>query len=169
MRIDIVSIFPDYLSPLALSLVGKAREQGLLDVRVHDLRDYTHDRHRTVDDEPYGGGPGMVMRPEPWGEVLDAVLDEHSDPLLIIPTPSGRPLTQSMADRWSRRGGRVIACGRYEGIDPKTPKPLDFKIITFIDPTFINYGATRTLFTEILNQRNRYSTDKNFKPYLLNA
>lgn len=119
MRIDIVSIFPDYLSPLALSLVGKAREQGLLDVRVHDLRDYTHDRHRTVDDEPYGGGPGMVMRPEPWGEVLDAVLDEHSDPLLIIPTPSGRPLTQSMADRWSRRGGMVIACGRYEGIDAR--------------------------------------------------
>lgn len=119
MRIDIVSIFPDYLSPLALSLVGKAREQGLLDVRVHDLRDYTHDRHRTVDDEPYGGGPGMVMRPEPWGEVLDAVLDEHPDPLLIIPTPSGRPLTQSMADRWSRRGGMVIACGRYEGIDAR--------------------------------------------------
>ena len=119
MRIDIVSIFPDYLSPLALSLVGKAREQGLLDVRVHDLRDYTHDRHRTVDDEPYGGGPGMVMRPEPWGEVLDAVLDEHSDPLLIIPTPSGLPLTQAMADRWSRRAGMVIACGRYEGIDAR--------------------------------------------------
>lgn len=119
MRIDVVSIFPDYLSPLALSLVGKAREQGLLDVRVHDLRDYTHDRHRTVDDEPYGGGPGMVMRPEPWGEVLDAVLDEHSDPLLIIPTPSGLPLTQVMADRWSRRAGMVIACGRYEGIDAR--------------------------------------------------
>ncbi|MEY2965643.1 MAG: tRNA ((37)-N1)-methyltransferase TrmD [Actinomycetota bacterium] len=119
MRVDVVSIFPDYLSPLALSLVGKAREWGLLDIRVHDLRDYTHDRHRTVDDEPYGGGPGMVMRPEPWGEVLDTVLDEHTDPLLIIPTPSGLPLTQAMADAWSRRAGMVIACGRYEGIDAR--------------------------------------------------
>ncbi len=119
MRVDVVSIFPDYLSPLALSLVGKARELGLLDIRVHDLRDYTHDRHRTVDDEPYGGGPGMVMRPEPWGEVLDTVLDEHTDPLLIIPTPSGLPLTQAMADSWSRRAGMVIACGRYEGIDAR--------------------------------------------------
>jgi tRNA (guanine37-N1)-methyltransferase len=119
MRIDIVSIFPDYLAPLGLSLVGKAREQGLLDIRVHDLRDYTHDRHRTVDDEPYGGGPGMVMRPEPWGAILDTVLGEHADPLLIIPTPSGLPFTQAMADEWSRRSGMVIACGRYEGIDAR--------------------------------------------------
>ncbi|MEY3733420.1 MAG: tRNA ((37)-N1)-methyltransferase TrmD [Actinomycetota bacterium] len=119
MRIDIITIFPDYLEPLGLSLVGKAREQGLLDVRVHDLRDFTHDRHRTVDDEPYGGGPGMVMRPEPWGEALDAVLVEHVQPLLIIPTPSGIPLTQTLADQWSTRAGMVVACGRYEGIDAR--------------------------------------------------
>ena len=117
MRIDIVTIFPDYLNPLRLSLVGKAREQGLLDIRVHDLRDHADDRHRTVDDEPYGGGPGMVMRPEPWGRALDAILPEHPRPLLLIPTPSGVPLTQSMALDWSRRPGMVIACGRYEGID----------------------------------------------------
>ena len=73
MRIDVVTIFPDYLAPLELSLIGKAREQGLLDVRVHDLREHAHDRHRTVDDSPYGGGAGMVMRPEPWGEALDAL------------------------------------------------------------------------------------------------
>ena len=117
MRIDIVSIFPDYLAPLGLSLVGKAREQGLLDIRIHDLRDHTHDRHRTVDDEPYGGGPGMVMRPEPWGEALDAILPEHVSPLLVIPTPSGVPFSQAMALAWAQRPGMVIACGRYEGID----------------------------------------------------
>lgn len=119
MRIDIITIFPDYLAPLDLSLVGKAREQGLLDIHVHDLRDHTHDRHRTVDDEPYGGGPGMVMRPEPWGEALDAVLAVHVDPLLVIPTPSGRPFTQAMATQWAARPGLVIACGRYEGIDAR--------------------------------------------------
>ena len=116
MRIDIVSIFPDYLAPLGLSLVGKAREQGLLDIRVHDLREHTHDRHRTVDDEPYGGGPGMVMRPEPWGEALDTILPEHEQPLLVIPTPSGVPFSQAMALAWAERPGMVIACGRYEGI-----------------------------------------------------
>jgi len=119
MRIDVITIFPDYLAPLDLSLVGKAREQGLLDIHVHDLRSHTHDRHRTVDDEPYGGGPGMVMRPEPWGEALDAVLPLHVDPLLVIPTPSGRPFTQSMAGQWAARPGLVIACGRYEGIDAR--------------------------------------------------
>ena len=119
MRIDIVTIFPDYLAPLGLSLVGKAHDQGLLDIRVHDLRDHTHDRHRTVDDEPYGGGPGMVMRPEPWGEALDAILPEHAQPLLVIPPPSGMPLTQAMAVDWAQRPGMVIACGRYEGIDAR--------------------------------------------------
>ena len=119
MRIDVITIFPDYLAPLRLSLVGKARDQGLLDIRVHDLRDCTHDRHRTVDDEPYGGGPGMVMTPEPWGEALDAVLAQHRDALLVIPTPSGKPFTQSLATQWSRRPGMVIACGRYEGIDAR--------------------------------------------------
>ena len=119
MRIDIVTIFPDYLAPLEFSLVGKAREQGILDIRVHDLRDHTHDRHRTVDDEPYGGGPGMVMRPEPWGEALDAILPAHAQPLLVIPTPSGTPLTQAIAIDWAQRPGMVIACGRYEGIDAR--------------------------------------------------
>lgn len=119
MRIDIVTIFPDYLAPLELSLVGKARDQGTLDIRVHDLREHAHDRHRTVDDEPYGGGPGMVMRPEPWGEALDALVDEHAQPLLVIPTPSGTPFTQSLAQAWSRRPDMVIACGRYEGIDAR--------------------------------------------------
>lgn len=119
MRIDIITIFPAYLEPLSLSLVGKARDEGLLDVHVHDLREHTHDRHRTVDDEPYGGGPGMVMRPEPWGEALDAVLLEHAEPTLVVPTPSGTPFTQEMAVGWSGRSGLIFACGRYEGIDAR--------------------------------------------------
>lgn len=120
MRIDIVSIFPDYLTPLELSLVGKAREAGLLDVRVHDLREYASNKHRSVDDTPYGGGPGMVMMPEPWGEVLDGIrVSSTTDPLLIIPTPSGYRFDQAMAGELSASEHLVIACGRYEGIDAR--------------------------------------------------
>ncbi|RHA41984.1 tRNA (guanosine(37)-N1)-methyltransferase TrmD [Cellulomonas rhizosphaerae] len=117
MRIDVVSIFPGYLAPLDLSLVGKARETGLLDLRVHDLRDWTTDRHRTVDDTPFGGGAGMVMRPDVWGAALDDVLDEGAH--LLIPTPSGEPLTQRTAEALATEQHLVIACGRYEGIDAR--------------------------------------------------
>jgi len=121
VRIDVVSIFPDYLAPLGLSLVGRARESGLLDVRVHDLRAWTHDRHRTVDDTPYGGGAGMVMRPEPWGEALDALVPEGTDPgpTMVVPTPAGRPFTQAVAERLAERPWLLFACGRYEGIDQR--------------------------------------------------
>jgi tRNA (guanine37-N1)-methyltransferase len=120
MRIDVVSIFPAYLAPLDLSLVGKARASGLLDVRVHDLRRWTHDRHHTVDDTPYGGGAGMVMRPEPWGEALDEITASADDPaVLVVPTPSGAPLTQQLAEELSARPWLVFACGRYEGIDQR--------------------------------------------------
>ena len=120
MRIDIVTIFTEYLAPLDVSLVGKARERGLLDVRVHDLRDFTHDRHRTVDDTPYGGGAGMVMRPEPWGEALDSVTDgAQVAPTLVVPTPAGRPFGQRDAERLANLDRLVFACGRYEGIDQR--------------------------------------------------
>ena len=121
MRIDVVSIFPDYLAPLRLSLVGKAVDSGLLDLRVRDLRDHTHDRHRTVDDTPYGGGPGMVMRPEPWGEALDEIVasDPGRRPRLVIPTPSGRRFTQDVAHEYAADDWLVFACGRYEGIDSR--------------------------------------------------
>jgi tRNA (guanine37-N1)-methyltransferase len=120
MRIDLISIFPGYFAPLRLSLVGKARESGLLDLRVHDLRDWTHDPHRTVDDTPCGGGAGMVMRPEPWGEALDAVVGaEAKSPMLIIPTPAARPFTQAGAELLSAEPWLVFACGRYEGIDQR--------------------------------------------------
>ena len=121
MRVDVVTIFPDYLSPLQLSLVGRARRHGLLDLRVHDLREHTHDRHRTVDDTPYGGGPGMVMRPEPWGEALDALLSAPDQPpaRLVVPTPTGRPFTQATAAELAEQPWLVFACGRYEGIDAR--------------------------------------------------
>lgn len=117
MRIDVVSIFPDYLAPLELSLIGKAHEAGLLDVRVHDLREFTHDRHRTVDDTPYGGGAGMVMKPEPWGDALDAVATPAT--VIVVPTPAGRPFTQAVAEELSGHQHLVFACGRYEGIDQR--------------------------------------------------
>ncbi|GAA1476056.1 hypothetical protein GCM10009623_05020 [Nocardioides aestuarii] len=117
MRVDVVSIFPDYLAPLDLSLAGRARAAGLLEVRVHDLRDWTHDRHRTVDDTPAGGGAGMVMKPEPWGEALDEVLGERST--LVVPTPAGRPFDQATARELATREHLVFACGRYEGIDQR--------------------------------------------------
>lgn len=120
MRIDLISIFPDYFAPLRLSLVGRAIGEGLLDVEVHDLRDWTTDRHRTVDDTPYGGGAGMVMRPEPWGAALDAVLAEGGGTATVIfPTPSGARFDQREAQRLARRPRLVFACGRYEGIDAR--------------------------------------------------
>ena len=121
MRLDVVSIFPEYLAALDLSLVGKAAKSGLLDIRVHDLREWTHDRHRTVDDSPYGGGAGMVMKPEPWGEALEAVApaDGPSQPRLIVPTPAGRPFTQALAEELAAEPWLAFACGRYEGIDAR--------------------------------------------------
>jgi tRNA (guanine37-N1)-methyltransferase len=120
LRLDVISIFPDYLAPLSLSLVGKAITSGLVGLGVHDLRDWTHDRHRTVDDTPYGGGAGMVMKPEPWGEALDDVLgDDTEGTTLVVPTPSGVPYTQAVAAELATRTRLVFACGRYEGIDAR--------------------------------------------------
>lgn len=143
MRIDLVTIFPRYFDALEVSLIGRATDVGLLDVHVHDLRQWTHDRHRTVDDAPYGGGAGMVMRPDVWGSALDEVLVADPTPLpadssptgevprpqdpsapeprrvLAIPTPSGTPLTQRTARSLVGADQIVIACGRYEGIDQR--------------------------------------------------
>jgi tRNA (guanine37-N1)-methyltransferase len=140
MRIDVVTIFPEFFDVLDISLLGKARQTGLLDVTAHDLRTFTHDRHRTVDDTPYGGGAGMVMKPEPWGEALDAVLgaatsgDTSGDtsgavdarpepgrepPVVIFPSPAGALFTQKMARELAGREHIVFGCGRYEGIDQR--------------------------------------------------
>ncbi|NYD58332.1 tRNA (guanine37-N1)-methyltransferase [Nocardioides marinisabuli] len=120
MRLDYLTIFPDYLAPLGLSLPGKAAARGLVEVHVHDLRGWTRDRHRTVDDTPYGGGAGMVMRPEPWGEALDELLGQDPHPAtVVVPSPAGRPLTQALARALSTRPRLLFACGRYEGIDQR--------------------------------------------------
>ena len=117
MRVDVISIFPEYFAPLDLSLIGKARSSGLLDLAVHDLRTWTSDVHRTVDDTPYGGGPGMVMRPEPWAGALDAV--GSPDATLVVPSPAGRPFTQADAHQLAGLDHLIFACGRYEGIDQR--------------------------------------------------
>jgi tRNA (guanine37-N1)-methyltransferase len=119
MKIDIISIFVEYFEPLRLSLVGKAIENGIVDLRVHDLRDWTSDRHRTVDDAPYGGGAGMVMRPEPWGLALDALTAEQDDPRLLVLSPSGRTFNQPLAHELAEEQHLIFACGRYEGIDAR--------------------------------------------------
>ncbi|RAV32375.1 tRNA (guanosine(37)-N1)-methyltransferase TrmD [Corynebacterium heidelbergense] len=152
MRIDVVTIFPEYLEPLRHALLGKAIERNILQVGVHNLRSWTHDVHQAVDDSPYGGGPGMVMKPEVWGPALDDVAAgtgpaveavdltsaiphrmgppktpgaahggavNGAGPLILVPTPAGRPFTQDMAQRWSEEERLIFACGRYEGIDER--------------------------------------------------
>lgn len=119
MRIDIVTIFPEFFGVLDISLLGRARQIGLIELGVHDLRDFTHDRHRTVDDTPYGGGAGMVMRPEPWGEAFDAILAPAADPVVIFPSPAGEVFTQATARELAEESALVFGCGRYEGIDQR--------------------------------------------------
>jgi tRNA (guanine37-N1)-methyltransferase len=120
MRLDVVTIFPAYLAPLREALLGRAIERGLVDLAVHDLRTWTHDVHQAVDDAPYGGGPGMVMRPQVWGEALDAVVAaDPRPPRLVVPTPAGRPFTQETARAYAQEQRLVFACGRYEGIDQR--------------------------------------------------
>ncbi|MGH3759593.1 tRNA (guanosine(37)-N1)-methyltransferase TrmD [Actinophytocola sp.] len=118
MRIDVVTIFPEYLDPLRQALLGRAIERGLLALEVHDLRRWTHDVHKAVDDSPYGGGPGMVMKPQVWGAALDE-LCASGRPRLVVPTPAGRPFTQALAREYAREDWLLFACGRYEGIDQR--------------------------------------------------
>jgi tRNA (guanine37-N1)-methyltransferase len=127
MRIDIVTIFPSFFDVLEVSLLGKARGRGLLDLRVHDLRDWTRDRHRTVDDTPYGGGAGMVMKPEPWGEALDDIIADSvstgahdaATPIIVFPSPAGEVFSQDTARELSAASHLIFGCGRYEGIDER--------------------------------------------------
>ena len=119
MRIDAITIFPAYFDALELSLLGKAREKSILDIQVHDLRDYTHDKHKTVDDSPYGGGAGMLMKPEPWGEAFDDLLSQDGETIVIFTSPAGELFKQATAVELSQAKHIVFACGRYEGIDQR--------------------------------------------------
>ncbi|GGL86656.1 MULTISPECIES: tRNA (guanosine(37)-N1)-methyltransferase TrmD [Micromonospora] len=139
MRVDIVSIFPEYFTPLDLSLIGKAQANGTLRLAVHDLRTWTHDVHRTVDDTPYGGGPGMVMRPEPWGAAFDSLAPDELTPdgvtlpRLLVPAPTGVPFDQALAQELAGESHLLFACGRYEGIDQRV----------------LDHAATRMRVTEV--------------------
>jgi len=133
MRIDIVTIFPEFFSVLDVSLLGKARQSGLIELGIHDLRDFAYDRHRTVDDTPYGGGAGMVMKPEPWGDALDSILyvseaQHETGPVIIFPSPAGELFTQALAVELATERQLVFGCGRYEGIDQRV----------------VDYASTRT-------------------------
>ena len=119
MKITAISIFPEYFAPLELSLIGKARAQGIVEFNAVNLRDFTHDNHHTVDDTPYGGGAGMVMKPEPWGEALDRQIDGSIETDLVILTPAGKKFTQAMAQSFTSAQRLIFACGRYEGIDAR--------------------------------------------------
>jgi len=118
MKIDAISIFPEFFDVLEISLLGKAQEAGLISFEAHNLRDFTHDRHKTVDDTPYGGGAGMLMKPEPWGEAFDQIIVKDR-PVVIFTSPAGKPFNQELARELSQRDHLVFACGRYEGIDQR--------------------------------------------------
>jgi tRNA (guanine37-N1)-methyltransferase len=126
MVADVITIFPEMVeSALAAGVIGRARERGVVDVRVRNLRDYTDDRHRTVDDVPYGGGPGMVMKPEPLFRAVEAVAAERGPAsAVVLMTPQGRRLTHEMAERLSRLDRIVVICGRYEGVDERVSQLL---------------------------------------------
>ncbi len=119
LQIDLISIFPDYLSPLKLSLLGKAQDKGIVSINIHDLREQTNDVHHSVDDTPYGGGAGMVMSAEPWGNAIDGITNDKEQIDLIILTPAGKKFNQQMAAQFSKKSHLVFACGRYEGIDAR--------------------------------------------------
>ena len=137
MRIDVVTIFPDYFAPLKLSLLGKAQDQGLIQVEIHDLRSFAKNNHHTVDDTPYGGGAGMVMMPEVWGQALDQVMTPDSD--LIILTPAGKKFDQLMAADFSKASHLVFACGRYEGIDDRVRQYYERKNFRVHEVSIGNY------------------------------
>lgn len=130
MIVDVVTIFPDmFTGPMSTSMVGLARERGVLDLRLHDLRDWTHDRHRTTDDYPYGGGPGMVMKPEPIFEAVESLAGtEGSRPKVVFFTPAGRPFDQSLAHELSAEEHLLFVCGRYEGFDERALSLADLEL-----------------------------------------
>ena len=151
MRFDVITIFPEYLAPLELSLMGKARESGKVDLHLTNLRDFAFDRHKTVDDTPYGGGAGMVMKPEPWGLALDQVLAASpasaqaggGKPLLIVPSPAGTVFNQQLAYDLAEEEHIVFAPARYEGIDERVLDwaEQEFRVLPVSIGDYVLYGG----------------------------
>jgi tRNA (guanine37-N1)-methyltransferase len=131
MRFDVVSVFPEIFAPVfEAGVVGRAIKRGLLDLEVHDLRDHTEDRHRHVDDAPFGGGPGMVLQPEPVFEAVEAARAENPSAQVIVTEPWGEPLTQDLARELAEAPGLIIVCGRYEGVDDRVRQALDAREVS---------------------------------------
>ncbi len=147
MRIDIVTIFPEMCAgPLGLSMMGRAREKGLLDLRVHDLREWATDRHRRVDDEPYGGGQGMVMKCEPWFAAVEGLRGEGTRTVLM--TPQGRQFCQAEAKAFAQCGHLLVLCGHYEGIDHRVVEALVDDEISIGDYVLTNGAIAANVFTD---------------------
>jgi tRNA (guanine37-N1)-methyltransferase len=122
MKIDIATLFPEYFAPLSLSLLGKAQDEGILEIATHNLRDHAPGVHKSVDDTPYGGGAGMVMMAEPIAQTIDPIIESDLRTILIIPTPAGKRFTQPIAQDLSQAKHLLFLCGRYEGIDARIPQ-----------------------------------------------
>ncbi len=167
MRIDIVTIFPEALAPLVVSIIGRARERGLLDIRVHDLRDYTTDRHRQVDDVSYGGGPGMVMKPEPFFAAVEAIKAAGGRPRILLPSPQGRTLSQDLLRELSGEAHLAILCGHYEGIDERVPAGLGAEEISIGDyvvsggelPAMVIVDAVSRLLPGVVGDEHSVAAD----------
>ena len=175
MIADVITIFPDmFEAPMSASIVGLARERGLLELRCHDLRDWTHDRHRTTDDSPYGGGPGMVMKPEPLFEALDAVQELEDEPgFVVFFTPSGVPFSQAIATQLAEKERVVLVCGRYEGFDERalTRADLELSIGDYVLtggelPAMVVIDAVSRLLPGVLGD-DESSVDESFSEGLL--
>jgi tRNA (guanine37-N1)-methyltransferase len=139
MRIDVLTLFPELFSgPLDVSMVGRARERGLLDLRIHNLRDWTHDRHKTVDDRPFGGGPGMVLKPEPIFEAVESL--GAGDPRVVLMTPAGRKFDQAAATEMARQPHLLLLCASYEGVDERVVETLVDDEVSIGDYVLTNGG-----------------------------
>ena len=163
MRFDLVSIFPQYFDSLSLSLLGRADRSGLVSVRAHDLRDWAHGAHRSVDDAPYGGGAGMVMLPGVWCAALDEILGASCGPVLAVPTPSGTPLTQRLVGELARADHIVVACGRYEGIDARVAehyRSLGVEVRELSIGDYVLSGGEGAALVMAGRQRPRFSSKR---------
>jgi len=171
MRIDVFTIFPSILEgPLAASLLGRAIEAGLLDVHVHDLRDWSNDRHRTVDDESYGGGPGMVMKPEPFFEAVGSLDPDRGRVLLL--SPAGRPLDQAFVRELAREAHLTFLCGRYEGVDERVVEGLPAEEVSIGDyvlsggevPALVVIEAVTRLIPGVMGREESHERDSFAEP-----